>query len=131
MDEVSVAALPPRSLNPARSRSGINSRTFRGMTQAYRQTQARSTRNRLKLSDPAHETRGLQPERNGRVRCSAWLGVSGLMGLHGSGLVEKGNELAADVILDTCCAVVAIPVADNSAACPRIELRIVAKPAAK
>jgi len=24
-----------------------------------------------KLSDPAHGTRGLQPERDGRVRCSA------------------------------------------------------------
>ncbi len=29
---------------------------------------------RPKLSDPARETRGLQPERDGRVRCSAWLG---------------------------------------------------------
>ena len=31
---------------------------------------------RPKLSDPAHGTRGLQPERDGRVRCSAWLGVA-------------------------------------------------------
>jgi len=29
---------------------------------------------RPKLSDPAHGTRELQPERDGRVRCSAWLG---------------------------------------------------------
>src|SRR5216117_3251944 len=29
---------------------------------------------RTKLSDPARRTRGLQPERGGRVRCSAWLG---------------------------------------------------------
>jgi hypothetical protein len=28
----------------------------------------------LHPSDPARETRGLQPEREGRVRCSAWLG---------------------------------------------------------
>lgn len=28
---------------------------------------------RPKLSDPAHGSRGLQPERGGRVRCSAWL----------------------------------------------------------
>jgi len=27
-----------------------------------------------KFSDPAHEMRGLQPRRDGRVRCSAWLG---------------------------------------------------------
>jgi len=27
-----------------------------------------------KLSDPAHGTRGLQPQRDGRVRCSTWLG---------------------------------------------------------
>jgi hypothetical protein len=27
---------------------------------------------RPKLSDPAHGTRGLQPERDGRIRCSAW-----------------------------------------------------------
>ena len=25
------------------------------------------------LSDPAREMRGLQPERDGRVRCGAWL----------------------------------------------------------
>jgi hypothetical protein len=31
---------------------------------------------RPKLSDPARGTRGLQPERTGRVRCSAWLRVS-------------------------------------------------------
>ena len=33
---------------------------------------------RPKLSDPAHEGVRLQPERDGRVRCSAWLGVTGL-----------------------------------------------------
>ena len=27
----------------------------------------------MELSDPARGTRGLQPERDGRVRCSAWL----------------------------------------------------------
>jgi len=27
------------------------------------------------LSDPARGTRGLQPRRSRRVRCSAWLGV--------------------------------------------------------
>ncbi len=27
-----------------------------------------------KLSDPAHEQRGLEWGRDGRVRCSAWLG---------------------------------------------------------
>lgn len=31
-------------------------------------------RERPKLSDPAHERVGLQPERDGRVRCSPWLG---------------------------------------------------------
>src|SRR5882724_7522626 len=30
---------------------------------------------RHKLSDPARGTHGLQPERGGRVNCSAWLGV--------------------------------------------------------
>ncbi|MEK7296104.1 MAG: hypothetical protein AAB018_06180 [Actinomycetota bacterium] len=29
-----------------------------------------------KLSDPAHEGARLQPGRDGRVRCSAWLGVA-------------------------------------------------------
>ena len=29
---------------------------------------------RPKLSDPARGTRELQPERDGRVSCSAWLG---------------------------------------------------------
>ena len=33
---------------------------------------------RPKLSDPARGARGLQPERAGRVRCSAWLGVASL-----------------------------------------------------
>ena len=27
----------------------------------------------VRLSDPAHEGARLQPERDGRVRCSAWL----------------------------------------------------------
>ena len=31
---------------------------------------------RPKLSDPAHGTPRLQPRRDGRVRCSAWLAVS-------------------------------------------------------
>jgi len=31
---------------------------------------------RGELSDPAHEGVRLQPGRDGRVRCSAWLGVS-------------------------------------------------------
>src|SRR4051812_425865 len=30
-------------------------------------------RQRPKLSDPTRERRGLQPKRDGRVRCSAWL----------------------------------------------------------
>jgi hypothetical protein len=34
---------------------------------------------RPKLSDPASGTRGLQPQRDGRVRCSAWLGVAGIV----------------------------------------------------
>jgi hypothetical protein len=34
---------------------------------------------RPKLSDPARGRRGLQPERDGRVRCSAWLGGTALM----------------------------------------------------
>ena len=33
----------------------------------------RGTAERPKLSDPAHEGVRLQPERDGRVRCSAWL----------------------------------------------------------
>ena len=36
----------------------------------------RTVAERPKLSDPAHGTRGLQPERDGRVRCSAWLGIT-------------------------------------------------------
>jgi hypothetical protein len=35
---------------------------------------------RPKLSDPAHEGVRLQPRRDGRVRCSAWLGVRSLSG---------------------------------------------------
>jgi len=34
---------------------------------------------RPKLSDPARGTRGLQPERDGRVRWSAWLGCVNLI----------------------------------------------------
>jgi hypothetical protein len=33
------------------------------------------TLQRPKLSDPAHEERGLQPQRDGRVRCSTRLGI--------------------------------------------------------
>ena len=35
---------------------------------------ARRDAERPKLSNPARETRGLQPRRSSRVRCSAWLG---------------------------------------------------------
>ena len=35
----------------------------------------RQARLTTKLSDPAHEGVRLQPERDGRVRCSAWLGI--------------------------------------------------------
>ena len=31
---------------------------------------------RPKLSDPVRGRRGLQPERDGRVHCSAWLGIT-------------------------------------------------------
>ena len=34
---------------------------------------------RPKLGDPAHEGVGLQPGRDGRVRCSAWLGDLDIM----------------------------------------------------
>jgi len=36
---------------------------------------AKKDTERPKLSDPAHERVRLQPRREGRVRCSAWLGV--------------------------------------------------------
>ena len=35
----------------------------------------RTCRRTTQLSDPAHEGVGLQPGRDGRVRCSAWLGL--------------------------------------------------------
>jgi hypothetical protein len=36
--------------------------------------ETRLSAERPKLSDPAHEGARLQPGRDGRVRCSAWLG---------------------------------------------------------
>ena len=41
------------------------------------ETHANSAPNDPKLSDPARGTHGLQPGCDGRVRCSAWLGVIG------------------------------------------------------
>src|SRR5712692_5092044 len=57
--------------NTAGSTSGASSQPYQGNFSCNLATVV--IRPRPKPSDPAHESVGLQPGRDGRVRCSAWL----------------------------------------------------------
>ena len=74
MDEVSVAALPATIPEPGSFEISSQLSYFPRHDASLQANSSEVDAQRLKLSDPAHGTRGLQPERDGRVRCSAWLG---------------------------------------------------------